>query len=90
MASIPNVDVGESSCRAQLSTTGVFTCLAIVAYLNDETTFVYHISPGSFNLDSSDINKVAQRIIEKSIRHLNRCKAKNSTLKDVFIIKHKK
>jgi hypothetical protein len=78
--------MGESSCRAQLSTTGVFTCVAIVAHLNDDTTFIHHISSTDFNIKAIDIRQEVQKIIEKSVRRLNRCKAENSYLHDVFII----
>jgi hypothetical protein len=61
MASIPNVDMDESSCRAQLSTTGVFTYIAIVAHLNDETTFIHHISSTDFNFEAIDIRQEVQQ-----------------------------
>ncbi len=54
MASIPNIDMGESPCRAQLSTTGVFTCIAIVSHLNDDRTFIHHISSADFNTQAID------------------------------------
>jgi len=86
MASIPNVNMGESSCRTRLSTTGVFTCIATVAHLNDGTTFIHHLSSTDFNIDATDIRREVQIIIEKSVRKLNRWKAENSNLHDVFIV----
>ncbi len=64
MASIPNVDMDESSCRAQLLTKGVFTCIAIVAHLNDDTTFIHHISSTDFNFEAIHIRQEVQQIIE--------------------------
>ena len=86
MASIPNVDIDKSSCRVQLSTTEVYTCFAIVAYLSDGTTFIYHMSSKDIDLERSDTRIVAQKIIERSLCQLNIYKADNSSLEDVFII----
>jgi hypothetical protein len=57
-----------------------------VAHLSDDTTYIYHVSSEHFDLEAGDLRYEGQRVIEKSIRDLNKCKAENACLCDVFII----
>jgi hypothetical protein len=74
-STIPNVGVDRSLCQSRLSSTGVYTCFAIIAYLNDNTTFIYHISSTEFNLEAINRRAEVQTILEKSIRRLNKKKS---------------
>jgi outer membrane protein OmpA-like peptidoglycan-associated protein len=85
MGTIENVEMGESLCSQQLSTTGVYTCFAVAAHLDDDTSFIHHISSTDFNLDAKDLRVEAQQMLEKSFRRLNKCKGTNASLKYVFI-----
>jgi hypothetical protein len=71
---IRNVAVGRSAVDVRLSTAGVYSCIVIIIYLIDNTTFIYHIDPSSFNIKAMDIRKEIQKFIEKTIPKFNKYK----------------
>ncbi|CAF1294532.1 unnamed protein product [Rotaria sordida] len=86
MASLTNVNIGKSLCRDELSTTGVFTCIVVVGHFFNNTTFIHHMSSNDFDLEAIDLAYEGQKMIENSIRHINKSNAKVVSLCDIFIV----
>lgn len=85
---IANVSLGKASINAVLSTTRVYSCLAVMMILNDDRTFMFHVDPSIFDLeDKFDMEQEVQKLIKKSISMFNQNKNKaNSSFKSIFII----
>ena len=84
---IKNVSLGEASIKNVLSITGVHTCLAVVAILNDSRTFMFHADSSTFNLENTqNIQHEVQKLIKKSITMFHGCRNKNnSSFQRIFI-----
>jgi hypothetical protein len=85
MSSIPNVSMGQALCLDEVSTTGIFTCICIIGYFSDDKTLIHHFDSSRYNLESDNLKHEAQKMIEKSIEHLNQCNAVGS-IREIFIL----
>ena len=62
-----NVDIDQSLCDFRLCTTGICSCIAMIVLLNNDKTFIYHISPLDFNVTAKGIAEEVQMLIQKAI-----------------------
>ncbi|CAF1444845.1 unnamed protein product [Adineta ricciae] len=66
--SIRNVEIGEAlHDKSQLATKGVFTCVAVLIFLQDDGLFLAHIGSEIFDIGGKDPLVEVQRIIENAI-----------------------
>jgi hypothetical protein len=85
---IKNVSYGKASIDAVLSTSGVYSYMAVAIILDDSRTYMFHIDPSMFSLkDNNNMQHEVQNLIKQSILMFSQRKNKNnSSFKSIFII----
>jgi hypothetical protein len=86
LMSIRNVEPGEALYdKDQLATKGVFTCVAVLIFLQDDTLFLAHVDSTIFDADSDEPLVEIQKIIEHVILLLD-VNFKDIMIETVFLI----
>jgi hypothetical protein len=85
---IKNVPIEEASIGAILSTTGIYTCIAVLIILDDDRTFIFHSNPSCIYLENEGhMEYEVQKLIKESILMCKECENKNnSCFKNIFVI----
>jgi hypothetical protein len=85
---IENVPIEEASVGAILSTTGIYTCIAVLIILDSGRIFLFHSDPSCVNLENKGyVEHEVQKLIKESISLFKECENKStSCFKNIFVI----
>jgi len=86
MSFIQNVTMEKTSMDVRLSTTGIYSCLSIIILLNNNQTFVYHMDPSKFDLETDDIQTEIQKFIKTTISKFNKCGKSDLSFEKIYLI----
>ena len=81
---IKNVQVGKSLVDDRLASTGVHSCIAVVIWSEDTSTFIYHIDPLNFNVEAKDPRKECIKVIRMTMKKYK--ERRDSSFKEIFIV----
>ena len=82
---IKNVTMGKSSMDARLASTGVCSCIAMVIWPEDGTTFISHVDSVRFNVEAKEPEQECIKLIKDTMKKFQKRKG-NSSIKDVYIV----
>ena len=82
---IKYVQMDKTAVAVRLATTGVNACIAVVIWPEDGSSFVYHIDPLTFNVESEEPREECLKLIKIILTRFRKRKG-NAPFNAVFII----